>query len=71
MRKKQEKITEFAQEHMASAQVKQKAWYDQLGKERGFKPDQKVLVMLPTGSNLLAKWQGPYEVIRKLGCTTN
>ncbi len=39
--------------------------------ERQFEPGQKVLVMLPSHeSKLLAKWQGPYEVKRKLGSTT-
>lgn len=32
---------------------------------------QKVLVLLPSGtSKLLAKWQGPYVVTRKLGSVT-
>lgn len=33
-------------------------------------PGQKVLLLLPTSYNgLLAKWQGPYEVLRKMGPT--
>lgn len=33
-------------------------------------PGQKVLLLLPTSDNgLLAKWQGPYEVLRKMGPT--
>lgn len=71
MREKLEKMTGLSQEHMAAAQLKQKVWYDQSERERGFKPGQKVLVMLPTEeSKLLAKWQGPFEVIRKTCSTT-
>jgi len=71
MREKLEKMTTLAQEHMAASQFKQKAWYDRLAKERSFEAGQKVLVMLPTQeSKLLAKWQGPYEVIRKISPTT-
>lgn len=71
MREKLAKMTVLAQEHMAAAQLKQKAWYDQVARERSFEPGQKVLVMLPTEeSKLLAKWKGPYEVIRKISFTT-
>ena len=32
------------------------------------KPEEEVLVLLPTNSNkLLAHWQGPYRVLRRLG----
>ena len=31
-------------------------------------PDEEVLVLLPTSTNkLLAQWQGPYRVLRKIG----
>lgn len=71
MREKLEKMTALAQEHMKASQCKQKTWYDSAARERGFELGQKVLVMLPSEeSKLLAKWQGPYEVIGKLGPTT-
>ncbi|KAJ0039408.1 hypothetical protein NL108_016223 [Boleophthalmus pectinirostris] len=36
-----------------------------------FKPGQKVLLLLPSSnSKLLAKWQGPYTVTRKMGPVT-
>lgn len=64
-------MSELAQAHMAEAQQHQKTWYDQSARQRSFDPGQKVLVMLPTSdSKLLAKWQGPFEVQRKLGPTT-
>lgn len=71
MREKLDKITALAQRNMAAAQHQQRTWYDRTARERGFDPGQKVLVMLPTKeSKLLAKWQGPFEVIQKLCSTT-
>ncbi|XP_025758419.1 uncharacterized protein LOC112843619 [Oreochromis niloticus] len=66
-----EKMTELAQAHKAEAQQHQKAWYDQSARQRSFSPGQKVLVLLPSDdSKLLAKWQGPYQIQKKLGQTT-
>ncbi len=46
-------------------------WYDQHARLRQFQPGQKVLLLLPTStSKLLAKWQGPYTVVRKMGPVT-
>ncbi|XP_063334803.1 uncharacterized protein si:ch211-282j22.3 isoform X5 [Pelmatolapia mariae] len=71
MRERLEKMTELAQAHKAEAQQHQKAWYDQSARQRSFSPGQKVLVLLPSDdSKLLAKWQGPYEIQKKLGQTT-
>ncbi len=71
MRERLEEMTALAQSHLAEAQTRQKTWYDQSAHERQFEPGQKVLVMLPSHeSKLLAKWQGPYEVKKKLGPTT-
>lgn len=56
---------------MAEAQRYQKTWYDKLTRHRTFIQGQKVLVMLPSSdSKLMAKWQGPFEVVKKLGATT-
>nr|XP_054591237.1 uncharacterized protein LOC129155100 isoform X2 [Nothobranchius furzeri] len=71
MRERLLKMTTLAQQHLAEAQRYQKRWYDKSARERDFLPGQKVLVMLPTReSKLLAKWQGPYEVVKRLGPTT-
>lgn len=71
MREKLQRMRELAQTHMLEAQKHQKTWYDKSARQRGFQPGQKVLVMLPTSdSKLLAKWQGPFEVQKKLGPTT-
>ncbi|XP_042071507.1 uncharacterized protein LOC121812727 [Haplochromis burtoni] len=71
MRERLEKMSELAQSHMVEAQQQQKSWYDKSARQRAFEPGQKVLVLLPSDNNkLLAKWQGPFEVMRKLGPTT-
>ncbi len=58
-------------ENMQEAQLKQKVWYDRHAHKRELKTGQKVLVLLPTGlSKLMAKWQGPYTVTRKVGPVT-
>ena len=46
----------------------QKQWYDKHTRDRHFRPGDQVLILLPTTSNkLLAEWQGPYMITRKLG----
>lgn len=71
MHEKLQRMTNLAQEHMAEAQQKQKSWYDKSARTRSLVPGQQVLVMLPTvSSKLLAKWQGPFKVLQKLGPTT-
>lgn len=71
MREKLQRMSELAQTHMMEAQQHQKTWYDQSARQRSFDLGQKVLVMLPTSdSKLLAKWQGPFKVQRRLGPTT-
>jgi len=71
MRDPLEKMSELAQSHIAEAQKQQKFWYDRTARQRSFSPGQKVLVLLPSEDNkLLAKWQGPFEVQKKLGPTT-
>lgn len=71
MRHKLQQMTEFASAHLKETQKKQKMWYDRKARIRSFEPGQKVLVMLPTSENkLLGKWQGPFEVAKKIGTTT-
>ena len=61
-------MSELVQENMKRAQQKQKAWYDRNAREREFQPSDQVLVLLPTTTNkLLAQWQGPYRVLRRMG----
>lgn len=70
MREKLQQTTTIAQENLRQAQLKQKAWYDK-SSARTFQPGEQVLLLLPTSDNkLLAKWQGPYQVKRKVGSVT-
>ncbi|KAG5276769.1 hypothetical protein AALO_G00109530 [Alosa alosa] len=56
---------------MEKSQTRQKTWYDQKARQRTLVPGQKVLLLLPTSeSKLLAKWQGPFKVIRQMGPAT-
>ncbi|KAK7913399.1 hypothetical protein WMY93_013610 [Mugilogobius chulae] len=71
MREKLQKMSELAQDNMKAAQRGQKTWYDRAARHRSLEPGDKVLVMLPTSdSKLLAKWQGPFDITRKMGPTT-
>ena len=68
MREKLAQMSELVQENMKKAQQKQKTWYDRNSREREFHPADEVLVLLPTTTNkLLAQWQGPYRVLRRIG----
>lgn len=71
MRERLQKMTTLAQNHLAEARERQRTWYDPLARERNLEVGKKVLIMLPSQeSKLLAKWQGPYEVKKRLGPTT-
>ncbi|KAL0188271.1 hypothetical protein M9458_015370, partial [Cirrhinus mrigala] len=71
MREHLQRMTTLAQNHLAEAREQQKTWYDPQTRQRNLEVAQKVLIMLPSQeSKLLAKWQGPYEVKRRLGPTT-
>ncbi len=71
MRDRLEQYREEARLNLLEAQRAQKRWYDQQARQREFKPGQKVLLLLPSSSSkLLAKWQGPFEVSRRMGPTT-
>ena len=68
MREKLEKMSELVQENLTRAQQQQKRWYDQTAREREFTSGDQVLVLLPTStSKLLAQWQGPYSVVKRVG----
>uniref|UniRef100_A0A673ICM5 CCHC-type domain-containing protein n=1 Tax=Sinocyclocheilus rhinocerous TaxID=307959 RepID=A0A673ICM5_9TELE len=70
MRGKLSAMTDLVSANMTKAQQQQKHWYDQSSRKRTLTIGQKVLLLLSTSeSSLLAKWQGPYEVLRKLSPT--
>lgn len=56
------------QENLSKAQSTQKLWYDKNARTREFHAGYPVLVLLPTASSkLLAQWQGPYQVVKRMG----
>ena len=64
-------MSEVVQENLTKAQLQQKTWYDKRAWLREFKMGDLVLVLLPTTSNkLLAQWQGPYQVVQRMGKVT-
>ena len=68
MREHLRKVSQLAREHLITAQQGQKRRYDTKVKPRQFSPGQKVLLLMPSDSaKLFATWQGPYEVVQKVG----
>ena len=62
------KLGDIVHQHMEEAQATQKKWYDHHAHTREFSDGDQVLVLLPTSSNkLLASWQWPYTVLRRIG----
>ncbi|KAK7930573.1 hypothetical protein WMY93_006968 [Mugilogobius chulae] len=71
MRDRLDQYREEVAENLREAQKKQKLWYDKQARSRSFEPGQKVLLLLPSSnSKLLAKWQGPYVITRRMGPVT-
>ncbi|XP_031668019.1 uncharacterized protein LOC116359314 [Oncorhynchus kisutch] len=71
MRDRLERYREEARANLQLAQKAQKRGYDQHARHREFEPGQKVLLLLPSStSKLLAQWQGPYLIGRKMGPVT-
>uniref|UniRef100_A0A8C5LXD0 Integrase catalytic domain-containing protein n=1 Tax=Leptobrachium leishanense TaxID=445787 RepID=A0A8C5LXD0_9ANUR len=61
-------VMPLVREHMEQAQEAQRRVYNRGAKVRSFNPGDRVLVLVPTvESKFLAKWQGPYEIIEKIG----
>ena len=68
IRERMEEMTDLVKENLIETQKRQKRWYNRTARERELQPDEEVLVLLPTSTNkLLAQWQGPYRVLRKIG----
>ncbi|ETE60980.1 Ty3b-g, partial [Ophiophagus hannah] len=65
---KLDQIRELASDNIRHSQVHKKVYYDQRTNLRVFNPGQRVLLFLPsTASKLLAQWQGPFSVLRRIG----
>ena len=68
MRKKLSQMSKLVNKNLTNAQAKQKQWYDNSARSRKFSMGDQVLVLLPTDTNkLIAQWQGPYQVMKKIG----
>lgn len=68
MRERMSETMEVAHTNLATAQARQRRWYDSKAQAREFKEGEKVLVLLPSSSHKLqGEWQGPYEVTGKVG----
>ena len=60
-------VCELAQANLKDSQDKMKRLYDRKVQKGSFKPGDKVLALLPVQGNVLkARYQGPYEVERKV-----
>uniref|UniRef100_A0A8C5G2Y2 Integrase p58-like C-terminal domain-containing protein n=1 Tax=Gouania willdenowi TaxID=441366 RepID=A0A8C5G2Y2_GOUWI len=71
MRDRLAQYQEEAAENLREAQEKQKRLYDRQARNRSFEPGQRVLLLLPSSNcKLLAKWQGPYVITRRMGPVT-
>ncbi|XP_024136818.1 uncharacterized protein LOC112151925 [Oryzias melastigma] len=71
MRDRLARYREEAEKNQQEAQRSRKMWYDQQARHRELQPGQKVLLLLPSSSSkLLAKWQGPYTIVRRMGPVT-
>ena len=56
----------LAQEAAQQASRRHKTYFDKKAKMRTLRPNDEVLVLLPTSQNkLLLKWQGPFRVVKK------
>uniref|UniRef100_A0A8C5C6I6 Gypsy retrotransposon integrase-like protein 1 n=1 Tax=Gadus morhua TaxID=8049 RepID=A0A8C5C6I6_GADMO len=54
--------------HLQQAQQAQARVYNRGAQPRTFQPGELVLVLVPTAEcRFLAKWQGPYEVVERVG----
>ena len=64
------KCQEIAVENAESARAKRKLWYDKHTTKRILKPGDQVLILRPKKLNkLMAKWQGPGIVLKKVSDT--
>ena len=65
VKKQMELAREVVEKNARSTQVKQK---DRKAREMDLKSGDKVLLLLPSSTKkFVAKWQGPYTVMRRVG----
>ncbi len=57
----------LARENLGKAQLKKKTWFDRRSECFKFSPGDQVLMLLPvTGLSFLARFAGPYSVIKRV-----
>jgi len=57
---------ELAQKELHKAQTRQAKYYNRNTKDQIFQAGDEVLVLLPTDSNKLLQWKGPFKVIERI-----
>ncbi|KAI2667949.1 Retrovirus-related Pol polyprotein from transposon 17.6 [Labeo rohita] len=68
MREKIERVMPMVREHLVKAQQAQQRHYNRAAQPREFQPGERVMVLVPTSAcKFLAKWQGPYTILEKIG----
>ena len=68
LQRRARKIWPIVREHMEKAQRDQSRIYNRGAVVREFQVGEKVLVLVPSSEcKFLARWQGPYEVVQKVG----
>ena len=71
IREMMEKMKDVVHENLEQVRNRQKRWYDQHARLQEFSVGDFVGVLIPVQSNkLFAQWQGPFEVVKKLGMVT-
>ena len=67
MRERLDEMKDLVRENLEKSQEKMKSWYDENARDKSFKVNDEVLLLLPTTTNkLTVKWQGPFKVTRKV-----
>ena len=68
LRERLEETCSLAQKELEKASTRYRKYYDTKAKDRQFKVNDKVLLLLPESHNkLLMKWKGPFDVVERLG----
>ena len=67
VRSRMSEMVGVVKQNMVEGQRKQNTWYDKEARLREFEVGDTVLVLLPTStSKLLAWWQGPYQITKRV-----
>ena len=68
MKHRMAQVWPIVREHLQLAQQAQARIYNRGAKLRTFQTGEKVLVLIPSADcKFLAKWQGPYEIVERIG----